>query len=625
MNDDIFIPDADSVMRYQAQLATLLKSSGSRTETIDMGRLPEIYTILGIADKQLKTNDKTILKALGLEGRNKHNVPLKTVESLLSLTYDPEAVFKSLPVSNNPGAYIAVLNAKTENQEQIIAILSPSRDGHGFTFIPSVYEKHNFDRLLGRIYEEQKILYVKSKGSEIWGQLQSLPRHNSEPSIKNILTKNDIVKHIFNKEQNMTKEWEEKSDKEQKQLFDEWIKGRANDHRYPVNLGNDRYKIRFSDNSEGIFSQEQIDEFYKKNKLNQVNQLINEKAEVQKDGSLRISSEDWRGINRELNKGNIGKNKLFEDAIRNIANETPPLERRNINSKENFMSDVNEKEEKTFRPSLDAGEKVAKEQAFINMKHQRKMVLDGIKNGTLSCLPGEDGFADVKPAINLINGTLYHGTNMLDLKAHQKQNGFPTAEYITENQFDSAKKDCPGLSIRQGEKGLSIHWESHNDQTGEWEKKSAYLFNVAQTTDPEQLKAYAEQKQQEERQKYIDNKKAAYPEWEPKEPKQRTPGPVIECSGTDPEKYLGQYFAAVSMGGKFKVSEEQAAEFASKMENSLSVLAENGYPDLRTLPKISNAASTYCKDVIKELRMVEQKEQYKEQQQQQTQSRGRSR
>jgi len=304
MNDDIFIPDEDSVMRYQAQLAALLKSSGSKTETIDMGRLPDIYTILGIADKQLKTNGKTILKALGLEGRNKHNVPMDTVENLLSLTYDPEAVFKSLSTSNNPGAYIAVLNAKTKNLEQIIAILSPSKDGHGFTFIPSVYEKHNFDRFLGRIYEEQKILYVKNKGSEIWGQLQSLPRHKSEPSNINIPTKNDIVKQISNKEQIMTKEWEEKSDKEQKQLIEEWIKGRPNDHRYPVNLGNDRYKIRFSDNSEGFFSQEQIDGFYK---IYRANQLINEKAERQADGSLRISLEDWKGINRELNKGNLEK------------------------------------------------------------------------------------------------------------------------------------------------------------------------------------------------------------------------------------------------------------------------------------------------------------------------------
>jgi len=37
-----------------------LESRDSKFETIDMGRLPEIYTALGITDKQLKTNGKTI-------------------------------------------------------------------------------------------------------------------------------------------------------------------------------------------------------------------------------------------------------------------------------------------------------------------------------------------------------------------------------------------------------------------------------------------------------------------------------------------------------------------------------------------------------------------------------------
>jgi hypothetical protein len=159
-----------------------------------MGRLPEVYSVLGIVDKQLKTNGKTILKALGIEGKNKHNVPLETMENLPHLVYDPEAVFRSLSVSNNPSAYIAVLDAKTQNKDQIIAVLSPSKDGQGFTFIPSVYEKRNFDKFLHRINNEEKILYIKNKGSALWGQLQSLPRHNPEPSNTTILTKDNIVK-----------------------------------------------------------------------------------------------------------------------------------------------------------------------------------------------------------------------------------------------------------------------------------------------------------------------------------------------------------------------------------------------------------------------------------------------
>jgi len=322
-----------------------------------------------------------------------------------------------------------------------------------------------------------------------------------------------------------------------------------------------------------------------------------------------------------------------ETAAMQKQSESPPLKRRNINSKENFMSEQQNTGERTFRPPVDAAGEVAKNEALINMKHQRKLVLDGLSNGTLSCLPGSDGFADTQPAVNLVTGKYYHGSNLLDLKDHQKKNGFPTAEYVTEHQIENAKENYPGLSIKQGEKGLSIHWEDKNDQTGEWEKKSVFLFNVAQTTNPEEMRMYAEQKQQEERQNYIDYKRKEYPGWEPQEPKQKVPGPVIECSSTEPEKYLGQYFAAVSMGGKFKASEEQAVEFTQKMKSALDVkfkklnaegeYEEQDYPDIRNLSKISNAASAYCKDVIQLSRQQENKEQYKNQQEQ-TQSRGRS-
>ena len=37
---------------------------------------------------------------------------------------------------------------------------------------------------------------IKDKGSELWGRLQSPPRHNSEPYIKSILAKDDVVKQI---------------------------------------------------------------------------------------------------------------------------------------------------------------------------------------------------------------------------------------------------------------------------------------------------------------------------------------------------------------------------------------------------------------------------------------------
>jgi len=421
-------------------------------------------------------------------------------------------------------------------------------------------------------------------------------------------------------------------------------------------------------------------------KLDRANQLINEKAEVQKDGSLRISSEDWRGINRELNKANIEKNKLFEDAIRGIANEEQKmenfwrvrylvdtnkqektsdikqifsfegkpkpeflesgsriqyseyfnssdepaaykkmqsfitgeftdalkslLEKRNINSKENFMSDVDETTDQArFDP---------KEEAFRTASQQVITITEALKAGKLSCLPGEDGFADTKPAVNLVSGSFYHGTDLLFLKEHQKENGFPSAEYITYRQIENAKKDNPDLFIRKGQKGVSIYVSEVNEKTDEAYVKNYRLFNVAQLNKPSVMKEWAEQQQQKELQEKLEFMQKQYgTNYKLPEPSQKKPGPEIVCSSTEPAKYLGQYLAAVSMGGKFKASEEQAAEFAQKLEGSLLEKMENGRINPFKFDKISVEASQHCKEAIRDARIEARKA---EQQQEQTQS-----
>jgi hypothetical protein len=296
---------------------------------------------------------------------------------------------------------------------------------------------------------------------------------------------------------------------------------------------------------------------------------------------------------------------------------------KNINSKEKIMP-----EKQAFRPSIDAGEKNAKEEAFINALSQRKNIISALQNGTLSCLPGADGYADTVPAVNLVSGTNYHGANLLYLKDHQKQNDFPTAEYITENQIKNAIRENPGLSVKPEEKPVFIHWSEENEETKKYEHKSVKLFNVAQTSDPEGFKTYFAEKKQEEYQQWLEKKQIEKPGYQPPEPKPKKPGPDIECTSTEPEKYLGQYLAAVSMGGRFKASPEQAAEFSQKLENTMYEKMDNGYPNPFMLSKISNNASQYCKDVTQEVRMAMQKDEYhqqQEQKQEQTQSLGRGR
>jgi superfamily II DNA/RNA helicase len=203
------------------------------------------------------------------------------------------------------------------------------------------------------------------------------------------------------------------------------------------------------------------------------------------------------------------------------------------------------------------------------------------------------------------------------LKEFQKQNGFPTAEYMTQEAVQKS-----GIPIRKGEHGVTISFQTKNEESGEWEQKNARLFNVAQSVNPAELKAYAAGQLEEKAQEKIDFLKQQYGgNYKSPERKDRGPAPEVNCSSTEPEKYLGQYLAAVSMGSKFKVTPEQKAEFAGKMESSLFERGANGHTNPFKLSKICNAANDHCKEVIKQARA----EQFPQQEQKREQKQGRGR
>jgi DNA repair protein RadC len=308
----------------------------------------------------------------------------------------------------------------------------------------------------------------------------------------------------------------------------------------------------------------------------------------------------------------------------------PPLSGQVNNIKENTMSDINE------NPAVEQDTSVEKnltdrELAFRNETWQRKVIADALKNNTCSCLPGADGYADTKPAVNLVIGTVYHGANLLFLKEHQKQNHFPTAEYATLSQIDRAKESNPSLFIIKGQKGVSVHTSVKNEETGEYDEKHIRLFNVSQLNKPQLFKKWAEDVRLEKFTNYSQYMQELHGDaWKPPEARQKGPGPEIVCKSTEPAEYLGQYLAAVSMGGKFKASPEQGKEFAQKMVDSLyakTEICKSGerqgelVSDPFKLTKISREASRHCKEVIKEIMRPNITHEQK-QEQKQEQSRG---
>ena len=261
-------------------------------------------------------------------------------------------------------------------------------------------------------------------------------------------------------------------------------------------------------------------------------------------------------------------------------------------------------------------ESSSKEVIFKYVLNQRSKVIQGLNNGTLSCLPEADGYADTQPAFNIVTDNIFSGINLLCLKEYQKERGFPTGEFVSTYQFAEAKQYFPDdFALKPGEKSVTLHFSELNKNTGKTENYSADFYNVAQFHDPEKLIEYA----------LTERYGNSYMEYSPPAHLNGT-GPTIVCKSTKPTEYLGQYYAAVSLGGKFRVSPEQAKEFSQNMETSLSMNLGGEHPFPFTLTNISNNAREYSKEVIREINSPKvAQEQKKKQEQKQERKKGRSR
>jgi hypothetical protein len=229
--------------------------------------------------------------------------------------------------------------------------------------------------------------------------------------------------------------------------------------------------------------------------------------------------------------------------------------------------------------------------AIISAKHDRKQFIAALDSGALSCLPGKNGLADTQPARNAVNQTTYRGSSQLLLKIFQKQNGFPTAEYCTFDQVEKAANFTGQRThLIKGSKGITLNFQINGEQ------KSVRLFNIAQVNNPETIHVYADHLSQN-REAYLKEK---YGE-QYKPAGKSAKGPAIACSSSDPDIYLGQYLAAVSLERPFRASPRQAAEFAQKTKDFIFERNEAGHINPFNLNRLGSKASSYCKQMIPEV------------------------
>jgi hypothetical protein len=236
--------------------------------------------------------------------------------------------------------------------------------------------------------------------------------------------------------------------------------------------------------------------------------------------------------------------------------------------------------------------------AIITAKYDRKKIITALDTGTLCCLPDEKGLADTQAACNVVNRTIYRGSGQLLLKDFQKQNGFPTAEFCTVDQIEKASAFTgEKIYIKKGAKGISLNFSINGEQ------KSIRLFNIAQIHKPELIHAYADHRIRE-RETYLQERYG-----ENYHPKTTTANkPTLSCTSSDPDMYLGQYFAALSEGRKFKVSPKLAEEFKQKTKDFIFERTSEGHINPFNLNRLGSRASNLCKQLLAEIRETPQKE-----------------
>lgn len=225
-----------------------------------------------------------------------------------------------------------------------------------------------------------------------------------------------------------------------------------------------------------------------------------------------------------------------------------------------------------------AAKSVQNDPSIINAKTHRKNFMEALENGTLACLPGADGKADVSDVRNVVNSTKYRGMTTLLLKSFSKINGFPTNEYMTLQQLDKVnmEKNIPWnerLKVKKGSHGINIDFsvpkrdkngnEVKDPETGKTvsEKVTAKLFNIAQVENPEKLAEWAKEQSQA---RYEHAKAKAGDKWhEPDPGKVRE---VVSATSSDPAQYLAEYFDAMERGKDFSASKEIVEAFKAKTE-----------------------------------------------------------
>jgi hypothetical protein len=275
-----------------------------------------------------------------------------------------------------------------------------------------------------------------------------------------------------------------------------------------------------------------------------------------------------------------------------------------------------------------------REASFHLASQHRQMICDALKSGRFPLLlPDKDGKLDISAPVNAVNDTMYKGPNVLILKAHQAANGFPTAEYVSASQLEEASRKAGtlGTAVENAHPvTISVLGDKNPSGGGEPSVKFIKLFNKAEAAHPEALQRLVRERALEKElnfNSWQEKKAGEDPSFEIRkyyQPRRKENGPVMKISKAAPEKYLGQVFAAMSLGSKScTVDSDTAGAFRRNLVEHLyeKDVGANGkeYTNPYKLYSLGHEASRNCKAIMQ--KMFRKPEQNAEQQPQKSRAR----
>lgn len=541
-------------------------------------KTPLVLTLNGLPQTKIAMYRDKIARALYLEPvqpgqRFQHGhsdgLDKDIIQRVFKELANPYYVF----ASKDGVSMVGVYDINDRNAEPVIIAFNYNTDRNGVeaNWVKSLYGKK--EQGIERWAEEGLLRYVndKEKAAELSITLQMRVMGSSAAYTENIMRKSEIVNGYFVQE--LGQEYNrgnggrkmENNGKEANTLEPFVLTNVEDRHEFYTSIGIDPAEPLFAegkslqDITSYMAGPQEYDEsgfITRKEYVLSADDVLYAAFVSDKDHEQGTPLSSIHGIDSFLDKKHF--------ALDGSTHEARHLFYKALAEREKFLETQKDLKNQQQIDAKVNGEETRKS---YNQIHTEK-ILDTIKNGTAPFLGQSSNTATISIVPQAIRsaetGRAFRGMNQIIAQIMTQEKGGKDTELIT---YEQAKRH--GAGIKKGATGINL---TTFDAATMHQKVYRYYPKSA-VYNQEKLPVIPEQK--------------------------RNPGMVVQCDETTPDKYLGHYLAATSLGARFETTKATRDAFRKNLEEDIShAYAEKRYTRIFEL---GNKASVICQNTMSEI------------------------